>query len=477
MSAAVASLPSSVDESTKKIEDASSSSSSSSAAPAPAPAQRRRKAEFQAVILAGGYGANMYPLTEGTPKVLLPVANAPLISYQIKLLQKAGVRDALVVTVRGEQELAIKEYLFRTAAGQFEGIDINVVGIEEQEDTVPVLRAIKDHIFTDFFLISGDLITEASIHSLADAFRIRDASVVMLLKELDVSKDAIKQRSRESNSIVDYVGLVRERDSNAEHPRVLMLQSSTEDEELAIPKSILKRHPNMEMRTDVSDAHLYVFRRWIMDLIVDKPGLSSVRNDLLPWLVRMQFAKGNAFGNAPPTLALRMSCNRLRATPANDLVRCYALVLKVKGPYCVRVNTVPSFTRANTEVRVHPVGPSTPWLKPESKLSPEHAKLFRKSLIDRGCVFGEKVALKNSVVGKHCKFGDGCKINNCVIMDYVVIGAKAVLQNCVVCGNANVGDAAELNDCKIAANGEAEAGEKLKGEIIARSVFEEFEFE
>ena len=46
--------------------------------------------EFQAVVMAGGQGSRMYPLTERIPKALLPVGYIPLICYPVHLLVKAG---------------------------------------------------------------------------------------------------------------------------------------------------------------------------------------------------------------------------------------------------------------------------------------------------------------------------------------------------------------------------------------------------
>lgn len=48
--------------------------------------------EFEPVILAGGFGSRLGVLVEevSTPKALLPVANRPLLSYQLDLLEKAG---------------------------------------------------------------------------------------------------------------------------------------------------------------------------------------------------------------------------------------------------------------------------------------------------------------------------------------------------------------------------------------------------
>lgn len=49
------------------------------------------------VILAGGRGSRMYPLTESVPKALLPVRNQPLIYYPIKMLESNGFKGTIVL--------------------------------------------------------------------------------------------------------------------------------------------------------------------------------------------------------------------------------------------------------------------------------------------------------------------------------------------------------------------------------------------
>ncbi len=52
----------------------------------------------QAVILAGGGGSRLYPLnSQGMPKVLLPVANRPLLTFPLRMLEESGIKDVLVV--------------------------------------------------------------------------------------------------------------------------------------------------------------------------------------------------------------------------------------------------------------------------------------------------------------------------------------------------------------------------------------------
>jgi len=53
---------------------------------------------MKGIVLAGGLGTRMYPLTKVTNKHLLPIYNRPMIYYPIEMMVGAGIRDILVVT-------------------------------------------------------------------------------------------------------------------------------------------------------------------------------------------------------------------------------------------------------------------------------------------------------------------------------------------------------------------------------------------
>ena len=72
----------------------------------------RAKAEFQAVILTNVEDSSLYPLTQAEkyPRSLLPVANRPLLVYQLNLLENAGFEEVIVVVNDGYRGV-IGEYL------------------------------------------------------------------------------------------------------------------------------------------------------------------------------------------------------------------------------------------------------------------------------------------------------------------------------------------------------------------------------
>ena len=135
---------------------------------------------MEAVILAAGEGRRMHPLTYTRPKVMLSVANRPILEHLIVELRKAGV--STVVLVVGYRDDTIRAYF---GNGDMWGIEIKYVSQRKQLGTADALRSAAHLLQDRFLVINGDAILEKS-----DIERIiQEEKMVLGVKEVENPAD------------------------------------------------------------------------------------------------------------------------------------------------------------------------------------------------------------------------------------------------------------------------------------------------
>ncbi|MBJ6727070.1 mannose-1-phosphate guanyltransferase [Geomesophilobacter sediminis] len=118
---------------------------------------------MKAVIMAGGFGTRMQPLTCNIPKPMVPLVNRPIMLHIVELLKKYGITDLVMLLYH--QPFVIKNF-FRDGA-EF-GVRITYVTPLEDMGTAGAVKYAEKYLDERFVIISGDLLTDFNIQKVLD---------------------------------------------------------------------------------------------------------------------------------------------------------------------------------------------------------------------------------------------------------------------------------------------------------------------
>jgi mannose-1-phosphate guanylyltransferase len=131
---------------------------------------------MQAVVLAGGLGKRLAPLTSEVPKPLLPVGGRPILVRQIEWLRGFGIRD--VVLAVGYLKHKIFEAL---GDGRRLGVRIFYSVEEEPLGTGGAIKNAEPFITDDVFVVlNGDVLTNLSLDKLVEALGDADGAIALV---------------------------------------------------------------------------------------------------------------------------------------------------------------------------------------------------------------------------------------------------------------------------------------------------------
>jgi NDP-sugar pyrophosphorylase family protein len=115
----------------------------------------------QAIVLVGGEGTRLRPLTFGTPKPMVPIMNVPFLARTMERLSEAGIRD--VILPAGYMPQAIVDYF---GDGSSLGMKITYVIEETPLGTAGALKNVQQHITGPFFVLNGDILTSLDLQAM-----------------------------------------------------------------------------------------------------------------------------------------------------------------------------------------------------------------------------------------------------------------------------------------------------------------------
>ena len=138
---------------------------------------------MKGIILHGGHGTRLRPLTHTGPKQLLPIANKPMSQYCIESLREAGITDvAIIIGGLGAKQ---SQGLLWKRQKNF-GVNITYIEQDEPRGIAHAVRLCKEFINNEKFLVFlGDNIIQKPITDFVENFNKSDYDATVLLCEVD----------------------------------------------------------------------------------------------------------------------------------------------------------------------------------------------------------------------------------------------------------------------------------------------------
>lgn len=142
---------------------------------------------MKGVILAGGLGKRLYPLTKITNKHLLPIYDKPMIYYPIQTLVNAGIKDIMIVT--GGSNAG--DFLRLLGNGKEFGLKEISYTYQEKEGGIADALSLAEHFAerNKILVMLGDNVIEKNIVEPVKKFEKKQKGAKILLKEVDNPQD------------------------------------------------------------------------------------------------------------------------------------------------------------------------------------------------------------------------------------------------------------------------------------------------
>lgn len=337
---------------------------------------------MKAVVLVAGKGTRMEPLTSDCPKVMLQVANKPILEHILNSAIQAGIEGFVFIT--GYLEQQIREYF---GDGSKWGVSIDYVLQKEQLGTANAIGYAKGHVEEAFLVLNGDmLIGQEDLKALIS----RTEEAVICVKEVENPSD-FGVLEVENNKVVRII----------EKP---------------------KNPP-----TKLANAGVYLFRESIFDFI-DRTQASVRKEFEITDSIQMLIDSGAAVGYSPLEgrwIDIGYPWDLLKANERllKDLKsRCEGTVepnATIKGEVVIGKGALirngsyiegPVIIGENCDI-----GPNC-FIRPSTAIG-NHARIgnaveIKNTIVMEGTHVGHLSYVGDSIIGRRCNFGAGTKVAN-----------------------------------------------------------------
>ncbi len=359
---------------------------------------------MKAIIMAGGFGTRLRPLTVNVPKPMVPMANRPMMEHIVELLKTNGFDD-LIVMLYYHPDVIIRHF----GDGSAFGVKIQYLRPQADLGTAGCIKFAEKYLEDSFLVISGDLLTDFNLKSILAAHRKKKALATLVL-------------TRVTNPL-DYGVIIVDEDNRIQR--------------------FLEKPSWGEVFSDTINTGIYLLEPSVLEHIPNDRSFDFSKN-LFPLLLNFQ---APMFGH---------------------IAKGYWKDVGDLSEYrLAHYDLLDGQVRSTFPGHPQRVGDQQVSAGEGTKID-SNVVIEGKVVLGDGCRIEERVKLSNSVLGNRVTVKGGADLTGCVIWDDVTIGADAQVEEAVIGNRCQIDEKAQIaegaiigDDCAIGRGAKVHSNVKI----------------
>jgi mannose-1-phosphate guanylyltransferase len=339
---------------------------------------------MQALILAGGEGTRLRPLTSTIPKPVVPLAGRPHIAYMLEWLRGHGVEEAVLAC--GFMAGEVREVL-----GDGDALGMRLEYVEEPKPlgTGGALKYAENLLQERFLMLNGDVLTDIDLTAQLEQHEHTGASATLALVEVEDPSAYGLVRLDPAHAVQDFV----EKPDSAEAPHLI-------------------------------NAGVYVLERDVLEQIAPAGTPSSIEREVFPRLIGRglfgHLARGYWLDIGTPQRYLQGTFDLLDGTVASELV----VPNKERGVHAALVERTRPPALVEPDAQIAAGATVGPYAVLGSGVTVGEATRIEHAVVLDDALIGEETTVIRSIVAPGAQIGDRCRLE-----ENVVVGENAVIES------------------------------------------------
>jgi NDP-sugar pyrophosphorylase family protein len=371
--------------------------------------------EWSAIILAGGKGSRLMPLTAEIPKPLVKVTNKPMVDYSIAHLIYADIKHIiLALAYMGDM---LKQYIEKTwTPDKLGDVELECV-VQESKGTADAYRLLADQIDSEKVVVSmADIVTNLPMRNFMDFHTMKGGIATISMKTVESHTTQYGVVLLDKNRKI-YLFL--------EKPMPMELYLSS-----------MAQRTDLFLHTNIISTGIYCFNKEIAK-VLHETGLIDFGSQVFPYLLENDY---NLFGFVKDYYWLDCGNSQTYVWANWDLLRKYAWPITPNGQEYDGI-FVMGIIDSGQDITIEKPTAFGEFVKLGNKV-----KIKELTSIGNNAIIGEDTIIEKSIIWDNVKIGPGCYINESIICNDCEIGSNVVLNKAIIAPFCKISNNAQIKD-------------------------------